>query len=146
VLTVLRALAVVTGVLLTIGGSSAFAQTANGAWIVGAWEGKHNAPTIPEDATRFDFEADGEVIRWTMSRKGQIRLRRSDPGGSIVQNGTWKASGVVSRITDDAVELEGKYDESSFAGVVGRSIGYALEGYLIGAQNQRFPISLKRLK
>jgi hypothetical protein len=135
------------------GSQSVPAQTSKGAWILGSWEGRHIAPTIPEDAARFELVADGDVIRWTMNRKGQIRLRQSTPDGRYVQNGEWRASGVVKKISDGAVELEGKYDDSSFSAVVGRAVTYeltgtseALDGYLVGAQNIHFPISLKRAK
>jgi hypothetical protein len=135
------------------GAPSGSAQPAKGAWIIGAWEGQHSLPTLPEDATRFEFVADGDVIKWTMSRKGQIRLRNVGPDGRHVQNGEWQASGVVKKIAEGAVELEGKYDASTFTAVVGRTVTYDLKGtadtlagHLVGARNFSVPISLKRVK
>lgn len=144
----------VVAFMLVLGGSHPVgAQSLKGSWILGTWEGRHIAPTIPEDTTRFEFVDEDGVIKWTMDRKGQIRLRRSTPGGDTVQNGEWQASGTVKRISQTAVELEGKYDRSSFPAVVGRAVVYelkggpdALEGYLVGAQNVHFPISLRRVK
>ena len=87
-----------------------------------------------------------------MSRNGQIRPRRTD-GPFVVQDGEWQASGIVKKISEGTVELDGKYDSSSFQWVVGRPAMYELEGtaealsgYLVGAANVSVAVSLRRVK
>jgi hypothetical protein len=139
--------------VLALTGAWPAASSQSQAWIVGAWEGQHVLPTLPEDATRFEFASDGDVIKWTMTRKGKIRLRNAGPDGRHVQDGEWRGSGVVKRIADAAVDLEGQYDSSSFPGVVGKPITYelkrtadTLKGHLVGVQNFQVPVTLKRVK
>ena len=127
------------------------AQESKGAWILGPWEGKHSGPRTLDDATRFEFAAKGDVIHWKMNRKGQILVPAA--GGLASKNGEWEASGIVKQISDTTVTLEGTYDSSSIAAVVGRGLSYelsgntsSLSGYLYGANNRSLSISLQRVK
>lgn len=128
------------------------AQDSKGAWILGHWEGKHSGQAIPDDAARFEFVADGDVIKWTMNRKGRVTVRNA-AGYVETREGDWQASGVVKKISEGSVELEGKYDSSSFSLVVGRSANYelngtpeTLQGKLWGVANVGIPIILRRMK
>lgn len=129
---------------LMVFSSVSFSQNFVGEWLLGVWKGAHSHPTeIRSDEARFEFVQDGGQIKWKMSRVTEFA--RFGRGEST-------ASGVVTKISANEVELDGKYD--SPARTKGYPLKYSLtrisedkmEGYALGRQNVSFPVSLQKVK
>lgn len=123
----------------------ATAQDQPGTWLLGKWKGAHVATTlIASDNAQFEFKREGDSITWKMERKGL-----SAQGGSYWSD----ASGVVSKLTDGELELEGKYTASSATRFIGNPVKYvftrsgdSLSGTFIGAFQTHVPIKVDRVK
>jgi len=106
-----------------------------GQWLIGTWNGAHqnSRMTILKDASRFVFSRDGDIIRWSMIRDSETRGL----------NGHMEAEGAVTKLSDSAVELTGRYTaRSSLNEFVGRELVYklrrsgnVLEGETFGGSN-----------
>ena len=67
---------------------------------------------IVDGVTRVEFVQEGPQLRWRMVRNGWM--------AGVLTN--QEASGIVTRISESAIELSGKYDFSSPVNVVGQPV------------------------
>lgn len=142
----MKLLRVVPGLfLLTVmlGWEVGIAQQTDTKWLVGVWRGAHSGRNVSDDMARFEFKEEEGKIKWKMVRTGQI----------FGQRGEWEASGIVVKISESSVDLDGKYDWSNFPSIEGQPLKYSLtrsgdslEGYGLGALNVPFPLSLEKVK
>ncbi|MBI4241570.1 MAG: hypothetical protein HY613_07625 [Candidatus Rokubacteria bacterium] len=138
-----RLLAVVSGLLVLTAGAlarPARAADARGDWLLGAWEwGAHS---------RFEFTRAGDTIAWTMKRG---RFESQNPRWG--EKAAVEVSGTVTRISENSVELVGRYDWSDDRHLVGRTFrfwlkreGDVLRGEAVGAGNEVMPAVLRRVR